>query len=373
MAASDAKANGRHHKRTPSSVLKSLMGPRSHKQHTSIDVASPSYVLDENRDARTHMVASKRLPLLPGDHPHASQLPLSELAQNQIGNGSRPAQLEGWRSERQVVTAPGMDERGNKLKSKNGHQLGPVNENQHKKAKSQTGFGALLSRPRSSKGLNKETVYEGNESEQPSDAPSAKVPPPIYAQFASQPFHEISHTTNVVLNDARVHQEILQYTPVNYSPSKQKNYSGGEQPTLGKRNSVQKPRPTSEYLTSSTSGSVIKAALFGIRSSSNESSRPSSSSRESVEQKRRPNSFWGGRPVLRQASTSRSSSDDASKSRIEDQGAPKRTSRVKTAVATFGMKGKEAQKQTVLDTKAIETSFEALLVRVLNHALQRHV
>ena len=79
----------------------------------------------------------------------------------------------------------------------------------------------------------------------PSTAPTA--PPPIWAQFATQPITDLSSTMKVPINDKRnVEEEMALYTPQEYSPSKGRNFHD-EQPTLAQRGGI-KTRPQSLYL-----------------------------------------------------------------------------------------------------------------------------
>lgn len=383
MATFDSENHHGHHKRTKSSVLKTLMGTRNHKRNPSAGDALPSGIPDENRDPRANSQAPKRLPLLPHDHPHAFQRPLGELVQNQLGDARQSSkQLAARYEERlmvksqifedsKVLPRPGLQERGRQLSAKDDRQTGADKRSTPKKSKSQTSLSALLSRPKSSKGISQEAKGKERKDERiwSPDRSGGAAAPPIYAQFASQPLVEAPRITTVPLNDSKVNQEIRQYTPANYSPSKQRNFHDHHEPTLGRPTRAQKPRPKSEYLTSSTTSSALKNALSGMRRSSNESSPPPAAGRDSSEQKPRPNSFWGGRNTAEKGNPSRKSSNEFSNPKGDGDKVPqsvfKRTSRVMAAVATFNMKAKEAQADMRLDPKAIEASFETLLVRTL--------
>ncbi|KAI9789240.1 MAG: hypothetical protein M1816_006249 [Peltula sp. TS41687] len=398
---SNQENHGRHHKRGTSSVLKNLIGTRNHKRNPSAGdaLAGSSPIRDENRDSRPYSnpTAKGSLPFLPASHPHTNQQqqqqrPLGELVQNQLGDPTKvvsvqknmayryddyqdtTAGFQGLHGENIVPRLEGRD-RGRKVlaASRDDRSTAAKKENNRppKKSKSSTSLSALLKRPKSSKALRQEAVEremvmkEGGRS---AVTPSGTAPPPIYARFTSQPAREALHSRPVPLNDTQTDREMLQYTPLDYSPSKQRNLHGYEQPTLGRPATLHKPRPKSEYLMSSTTAEGLKNLLSGgVRSSSNESSGPPSSSRDSTEhEKRRPISVWGGQSVAKQGNTRNVPSDDVFTEKSGGQHrqqltVAKRGTRVMEAVATFNQIAKEAQQGMIPDRKAIDSSFETLL------------
>ena len=392
MATSNASAgNGIHHKRAKSSVLKSIMGNRQHKRNPSAGDALEPQVYDENQRPAT---SSKMMISLPNDHPHALQIPLGELVHNELANTTtkpgvrtpgreRPNPMEraSYHSVVADATHPpptSSHARDKASKDRNDSQTASVKSKKPKKTKSHTSLAALLSRPKSSKGKD-----DARQDKEPAIQRSASIgepaqdtaSPPIYAQFASRPVEPGPDTSSDRLNGAQIEQEISRYTPANYSPSKQRNFGQHEQPTLGRPGAAHRARPKSEYLTSSTTGAVVKDALQALRRSSNDSTHPSVSSRKSSEQKKRPNSIWGGRDVNAPGKTSRSSSGEqpkrSSAGEPEKSTIAKRGSRVMAAVAAFNMKakegGKDKGKEKVVPPQDIEGAFETLLVSWLCH------
>lgn len=79
-----ASNNDHRHKRTTSSVLKSIMGPRGHKRNPSAGAVLAANIFDENKDSQAFYDPSKAIPLLPSDHPHSGQGPLGELIPNEL-------------------------------------------------------------------------------------------------------------------------------------------------------------------------------------------------------------------------------------------------------------------------------------------------
>ncbi|KAI9884668.1 MAG: hypothetical protein M1823_003551 [Watsoniomyces obsoletus] len=393
--------NRPHHKRTTTSVLKSIIAPRHHRRNQSAG-DSLGQIYDENQDARPSDGPFKRTtPLTSTEIPYSygGPSPLGELVQNQLGDRGQSKHLP-WGYTSMEPPPPGsrpstqqqMKANGpSREKLMKGKEVRKTKDDKEKpmtpkKSKSHTSLGALLSRPQSSKGLlsngAEEERFKNERSvkQQPQQGPSgqqqqqqqqqqrpptsaaAAPPPPIYAQFASQ-------MTSIPLNDADLKAEISRYTPIDYSPSKQRIFHEYERPTLGKRGGAgAKSRPKSEYLTSSTTGTVLGDAMQALRRGSGDSDRAGKLGQQGdvmPEQKRRPQSFWGGRGGEK--------SDEVMRKSGEDQNQPqgltvaKRGSRVMAAVAAFNMKSKDTgnkagkNEPTKATTEAIESSFEALL------------
>lgn len=389
MATSNASSgNDVHHKRAKSTVLKSIMGNRQHKRDPSAGDALEPQIYDENQRPSLSTGSSKMMVSLPNDHPHAFQIPLGELAHNQLVNPvARPGLRTPGRERTNpmegasyyAVTAdtnhspPTSPHTREKLsKNRSDSQATPAKSKKPKNMKSHTGLGALLSRPKSSKGKDearqdKESAIQRSTSI--GEPAQGTAPPSIYAQFASRPVEPGPDISGDRLNGAQIEQEISRYTPANYSPSKQRDFGQHEQPTLGRRGAGHKARPKSEYLTSSTTGTVVKDALQALRRSSNDSTHASVSSRKSSEQKKRPNSIWGGRDANAPGTTSRSPSGEqpkrSSTGEPEKSTVAKRGSRVMAAVAALNMKakegGKDKGKDKLVPPQDIEGAFEALL------------
>ncbi|KAI9678788.1 MAG: hypothetical protein M1817_005846 [Caeruleum heppii] len=355
---------GRHHKRTPSSVLKSIVTSRNHKTtpSTSPTKSHPEPVNGYDANA-------KAMPLLPADHP-ASHAPLGELMQNQLGGaGIRASPRRAHTEEDQLVRprglhkktlssislstlAKGKDKEGKSSKDQDLSGMKDEKRKKPKKAKSQTNLGALLSRPKSSRGLKDEARkeegrrYESRDKENrtPPQSAEGEAPPPIWAQFASQAPHSLQPERRRDLD-----HEISLYTPTDYSPSKQRNFYGLQQPTLGKRGGDGKRPAGMTRPTSNGSSSSLKEALSGVRRTSQEWIRGRRSGDESRTD-----------PAPQRSSTENAPRNDKAKN------APtlaQRGTKVMAAVAAFNGKTKaEGQPPAkVMNQEEIEAAFEALL------------
>ena len=247
-----SQATGHQHKRLTSSVLKAMI-PRNHKRNPSAGLALSSKVPENNLKEQSGF--KKILPVLPSDHPHA-KLPLGEVNQNRDRSRISPQKpVEVYDEERhkvgrvrEFVRRPSIEiQQDKKLPVK--PAAADLGEGKKiKKSKSSTSISAFLSRPKSSKGAKKEIESQAKEKENvtpPSTANTA--PPPIWAQFATQPTVDLGSTMKIPLNDKRnVEEEMALYIPPEHSPSKGRNFHD-DQPTLAQRRGI-KTRPQSLYL-----------------------------------------------------------------------------------------------------------------------------
>lgn len=233
-----------------------------------------------------------------------------------------------------------------------------------KKTKSSTNLAALLSRPKSSKSQKSEVfrLTKDKENQTPPNSAGSETPP-IWAQYASQPLQETSNATRERMNDRMsVNEEMALYTPREYSPSKQRNFCDYQQPTLARRPEP-KPRPKSAYLPSTPSLAALADTLSGRRKvSSDRSIHPAKdlvpANRLSSDDKRRGSSeqeYSSRRP----GGEGRKVSSELIKDGIT---LAKRGVRVMAAVAALNGKVKEQEKEVKVDTKLIDSAFEALLV-----------
>lgn len=242
----------------------------------------------------------------------------------------------------------------------------PPQEPKPKKTKSSTNLAALLSRPKSSKSQKSEVsrVTKDKENQTPPSSAGSE-PPPIWAQYASQPVQETSNATRVRLNDRMsVDEEVALYTPKDYPPSKQRNFCDYQQPTLAKRPEP-KARPKSAYLASTPSLAALADTLSGRRKVSIDRSNHHAPRKDlapthriSLEDQRRGSSD-------REYSSRRSGGEGrkVSSELIKDGVTlAKRGVRVMAAVAALNGKSKEQEKEVKGDVKTIDNAFEALLV-----------
>ncbi|KAI9838317.1 MAG: hypothetical protein M1819_005585 [Sarea resinae] len=388
QASSSMVAEERQHKRSTSSVIKSMMAPRNHRRNLSAGEAlTQDSAEDENSNG--HHNARKPLPLLPPNHPHSEHAILGELHHNRDRTRSSPkksnepkesvAASKGHSLHKKTLSSISLKtlakekEKGGKSKERSRDEAKSTQKRPNR-SKSQSSLSALLSRPKSSKGQHQDSREVRDKENQTPQTPSAAVPPPIWAQFASQPFAETTRTSSIPLNDVKdVDAEVALYTPKAYSPSKQRNFHGMEQPTLTKRGEP-KSRPKSAYLPSSTSTNSLAESFAGLRRTSNSRMHPSVSSRSSSGRQRKSSAPHGERahgertPGEVQAPSRRSSGASqmlASVPSKEPLTIAKRGARVMAAVAALNGKSKEAQKETPkevkADRKAIEREFESVL------------
>lgn len=342
------------HMRTKSaSVLKSIIPSKSHKQQTDTRETRASRVQDvEPQHGGSRGGVAQ---ILPADHPHAGQRALTELhnqssapsSPRKSSNTSRPRleslYMKSKSSESTTTLGEEKEKRG--FRSRRGKK-----DDEPKKSKSSTSLASLFKNNRSSKDLTASPTKSTKDKENrtpPSSSSNDGAATPIWAQFASQTEQVTEHstTTKVPLNDDRTRwEEINRYTPQVYTPSKQKDYFGQEEPKLGKRSS----RPRSVEIAASTAKSLFQP----IARKASQSGRDSRKS--SDEHRRKPGQEE--RRTTTQPSLSASSSP-----RKEMPQSPTKQSRVMAAVATFNDKAKDAEMAVLLDPKNIDAAFEAVL------------
>lgn len=368
-------------KRTKSSVLKSIIPGNHQRKPSSKSHNQPFW--DDDKDGKEDYMYLRDQSILPPDHPHTRHH-LREDAGNRNTTILSPKKLIEARKEsksasegKQTMTRSasfkslvGMEK---EKSSKKKHEK--EEEKKMKKSKSSTSISAILSRPRSSRGVKAEESHRQKDKENQTPPSSAEMaPPPIWAQFATQRFQEPSHTTMIPLNDRfSVEEEVALYTPRDYSPSKQRNFQDYQKPTLTRR-AEPKPRPKSECIASGPTPASFAETISGLRKSGRDRSQVDMSNQQQqtgqaadaseklvAEEKQlsaRPSSL----------ETPNVNKDSAGSNLIM----PQRGSRVMAAVAAFNGKTKELPKEppkdaetVLLDSKSIESAFESLLVSQL--------
>lgn len=357
VAITDAEVS-RQHKRTTSSVLKSIMAPRTHRRNQSAGVGLVNAKPEEDPNAIGYD-PKKALPMLPPNHPHANNVVLGEVHHNPERAPASPSKSKNVSEDRpqssgkslhkktlSSVSLKGLASKDKDKEAKKSTRSSKTSgEKQLKKSKSQTSISAILSRPKSSRGKKQEEEHRiAVDKENQTPPHSAGEAPPIWAQFSSQPFQEGSRTATVPLNDNRdVHQEMALYTPKEYSPSKQQHFH--DKPTLTKR-AEPKPRPKSEYLPSKSSAAFAET-LSGLHKTSNDHGSISSSGEKAAMHR------------LSAEAQPRKASNEIPKEALT---IAKRGARVMAAVAAFNGKTKSAEVEVKVDPASIDVSFEAVLV-----------
>lgn len=309
-------------------------------------------------------------PILPQDHPHAGHRVLGEITpnNNQQQSSRRPAAPPQQRSHLHMKSASTIslrsmvkDKDESKMKSRElPTKVAREDKSKPKKIKSSTNLVSVFAKVKSPKA---EPDHRSHTTDKENTSPpeSAVQPPqtPIWAQFASTATQETGSTKKVPLNDGRtIEEEIALYEPKEYSPSKQRNFYGCDQPTLGS-----KPRPKSESFSGNPSSTSIFDAM--TRKISDDGNGP----RRSLMGSRRTSS--------EEESGHRVEKSRSSKSKLtllaptDGISMPKRTSRVKAAVAAINnlnvrtnktVKERSGQAPDI-DSKEIDAAFEAVLVR----------
>lgn len=366
----------RQHKRTTSSVLKSFMASRNHPRDQPT-VMLPFKMNGEKSKLNTPVALDKGA-MLPPNHPHARQPSRDESRNRENSRPSPVKPVEVYEDRSQAFAFHKKSKSSVSLKSiigtekaDNPKSRSPQKQDTEKpkKSKSSTNLVALLSRPKSSKDLRSEMSRSQKDKE--NMAPSSTVdiaPPPIWAQFAKQPTRDPTSARKVPLNDVHdVDNEMALYTPLEYSPSKQRNFHDYEKPTLSRRGEP-KPRPRSAFIPSGISAASFTETISGLRQQGHERGESRSSNQSEYRPRsaetRRKSSSEDHRSSRRDDVGNRKVSDDSSNSAST---MAKHGSRVMAVVAAFNGKSKEPPKAAVatkIDVHAIDNAFENLLVRM---------
>ena len=358
------------HKRTTSSVLKSMM-PKTHPRIPS------SRAQTHHRSDTTDNDRSNHNSMLPPDHPHVRK----HLAEDTGNRNNAPApprkSVDGGKGTVGGITDKSLPKsksfmtvlekgKGNLPEKKSVRQA----EKSMKKSKSSTSLSALLSRPRSSKGSKAENRNSHIDKE--NLAPLSTIstaPPPIWAQFATQDLLKQTTITKIPLNDKRsIDRDIELCTHRVSSPSKDRHDHNGEQPTLSRRPEM-KPRPKSECIAPRATPASFAETISGLRRSSRDTERANLSTqahhRTHTADTSRVSISEDKATSQTQPLEYRKSGDNASNSGLTSS---RRGSRVMAAVAAYNGKATELTKEppkdvkaAVLDPKEIENAFESML------------
>ncbi|KAI9890643.1 MAG: hypothetical protein M1814_003712 [Vezdaea aestivalis] len=358
------------HKRSTSSVLKSIINPLTHKRNASHGAALANRAFDDNYGINKSSKPGAALPLGESHHNKHSSPPETGAASK--GLYAQSSSHKKTLSAVSLVSLVSKEDKGkkgrNRSKTTSGGTAVSV-QKPPKKQKSQTGLGALFSRPKSSKG---DPFMEGRDKENEGPPKSAHAdPPPIWAQFATtgvpaageKPQFEPSLHSVRDLDD-----EISLYTPSVYGVNQQRNFHNFAQPSLSRRPSAANQersraadRPHSVQIPTSASSSTFREALNGARKFSNERIYPSIASRERYGHHRKSSDVSN---VSRHSESSghNHNPEIAALSSVprEKLTIAKRGARVMAAVAAFNNKSK-AVEPNVHESIDIDAAFEALL------------
>ncbi|KAI9741320.1 MAG: hypothetical protein M1834_003037 [Cirrosporium novae-zelandiae] len=243
----------------------------------------------------------------------------------------------------------------------------PVNNSKHnktrpKKTKSTTNLSIFLPRSMKEKKHDREPVAKDKENQTP-PASAGPVETSFWHELATPASARTRSSRRITLNDQRtIEEEIALYTPKNYSPSKQRDFFEYGPPSLSRPEETRhRPKPEHNLISSSS----FIDTLSGLRRHGYDPSRQTSTRKTPSQADR-----LYCREETRSVSGSSYSSQGSRMNRRTVRETPdqplvvsKRGSRVKAAVAAFSSKMKEhtTAPSTPVDSKAIETAFEALL------------
>lgn len=353
-----------HHRRTKSSVLKSIIPGNHQRTPTATAPYTDWNEQTETRKDDGHLHGS----MLPPDHPH-TRLHLREDSGNRSSVMASPRKSADIRKDHTLacaetenpyrLTSFNMRAEKDKLKSPRKKSV-KEDDSPMKKSRSSTALSALLSRPRSSKGLKDENARPKKDKENQTPPSTADlVPPPIWAQFATKGVQEPPSTYKIPLNDRKsIDDEVRRYMVWERSPAKQRNFHDIQKPTLSGRSEA-KPRPKSECLAPRPTRENFAETVSGLRRSARDKSSSTAASSQQA------TSIKNTGPSQRPTIEPRKVSDDFAGPGLT---VGKRGSRVMAAVAAFNGKAKELPKEPLetpssadLDPQAIESAFETLL------------
>lgn len=321
-------------------------------------------------------------PLLPPDHSHNASRGVAEDVRT--GRSSTKENTAPHKRSKSTVSLRSLGrskdsdkEREKKARKEKAALDAEEGRKKPKKTKSTTSLRNLLTKSRSSKDLRADVRAQlDKENLTPNETSPLLADTPIWSQFATCPDKP---TSEMQQQPNRIEAEIARYTPLDYSPSKQRDFAAFGPPTLQRPQSS--GRPKSALLPSSTSFvDVMARTISGDRSKlrSSGSDRPTSSRTSSkASTGDRPTSFrsskdYNQRPIMDHTrQESQSSMARKASSSSNDRAPPKpaldvskRGSRVMAAVAALNDKANSAVSEPKLDAKVVDAAFEAVLVRI---------
>ncbi|KAF2020538.1 hypothetical protein BU24DRAFT_338566 [Aaosphaeria arxii CBS 175.79] len=367
---------GQHRRNKSSSVLKSIIAPKSHKRSPS-DGSALSQAQPEGR--LYNPIANAGASFLPPDHPHNQlrsqvqnipiQPPSSPKKSQDTKTGSPTKSLHKKTLSSVSLRSLGKDkERDARAKDRsrdNNHSRDKSRAREDttatdkpKKTKSTTNLAAVFGKAKHSSTKEPVALPKDKENTTPPSSARATEPAitPIWAQFSSQPFEEVTTTSKVPLNDRRsIEDEMRLYTPSNYSPSKQRNFFDYGQPSLQKP--AGKERPKSTFLPNTSSN-----GLFETLTKKRSTERAPLGETKGNGEKSTSSKSISAKSMLRRSNSDSKKKDGASK---RDASPGKKPNRVMAAVAAFNGKAKEVYigptPPPKLDPKQIDAEFEAVL------------
>jgi hypothetical protein len=380
-----------HRRNKSSSVLKSIIAPKSHKRTPSDGLA-----LKKNPSANPpYMPASTmQAPLLPPDHPHSAiraatrteNVPLNPPSLQKGPDASSSPKKSLHKKTLSSVSLRSLAKKEDKdtgmgvgKKSTDTRRPRPedITGDKPKKTKSSTNLAAMFGKGRSrSRSPVKQQPRDGEGDQENTTPPSsananAHAPPrtPIWAEFSSDtPQQDAATTTSKVpLNDQRgsLEEEIAMYTPQQYSPSKQRNFFDYGQPSLQKqKRPATKERPKSLVEPKSTSTTSL-LETFSRKKTNDRVPLSDTKGNEGRIKESTSSKSIPPRPTMGRAGTDTSRKNEPARSATEPVTAAKKPNRVMAAVAAFNGKSRQMEAPTSpvkLDPRTVDAEFEVVLV-----------
>ena len=361
-----------------------MIAPRNHRHNPSDGTnLSPtrSPLKKENANPIRFNNISQHC-FLPSDHPHTGQHQRENDRNRDNVRASPQKPIEVYEDDSKSFGLHKRTKSSVSLRSLVGNDKGkgpkpssPEKQDgkRPKKSKSSTSLSAILTKSKSSKDLSSDGKFELKDKENRTPPSTANVaPPPIWAQFASQPFE--SYSTKVPLNDARkIADEAPPHISPQHSPSRGRTFMDHETSTPSRFES--KPRPASTLLPSSPSKTSFTDTISGLRNRA----RGKSQSKPARDQLPSNSGIESQRLSSDKKTQAYRASTDQERQNEEMEAstaAAKKGSRVMAAVAAFNDKSqiqntptepiRKAQ-EPPLDARAIDTAFESLLVSQVHY------
>ncbi|KAJ4984629.1 GTPase-binding protein rid1 [Stagonosporopsis vannaccii] len=363
-----------HRRNKSASVLKSIIGQhkRSPSDGTALKAAPSTapYIPMPS--------APMNAPLLPPDHPHSQlrtgndqleNLPILTSSPRKQSHDTRSSSPRKGLHKKTLSTVSLRSLGKDRAKEKQSIDLRQSPEEEtvfdnSKKIKSSTNLASMFGKSKSRK-IGR-SPSKDKENTNPFSPALASEPPrtPIWAQFSSQPLHDITDTSKAPLNEQRhsLEDEINLYTPQNYSPSKQRDFFDVGRPSLQKR-PTPKERPKSMHVPKSTTSllDTFSRKKSGDRAPLTDAQGNGERTRDSSPSKSKPT-----RPTLDRASTDIGRRPSGNGSMDPPPSPTKKHNRVMAAVAAFNGRAKQADAPPAsptkeFDPKIVDAEFEEVL------------
>ena len=353
-------ATGRH-KRSQSSVLKSIVSPRGRDYPPSTSQSPTKTPAHAPRLPNPSFISPPRYSPLGEVNSNRGRSPTRRPVD---GKEKADTRLRTNRSRAQTGTTPEYTQgrsvtSPSKVKSKDLKESGSPT-----KGKSSTSLVALLSKSKTSKSPTKQEVGKSvdKENETPPPSSSFETPAPIWAEFSQRDHIETPRTTKVPLKNGHDLDDEMTTHVQHHSPSKTQGFYDSQS---GTEEAIGKPRPRSWMMPSTSSkatdGSPTKRA-----------NRPTLRPKSQIQTSE--TNFLASRENSASSDMSMSSARPKPEGEENSKKSPgltiaKRGSRVMAAVAAWNGKSKDSAtdpkdegKQDLTTPEQVDNAFEKMLV-----------